>query len=174
MKRRRVWILLLILLVCLAGATAVYVTIGRQVNLTGMLGGGSETALQAPPGFEVELFASGLRGPRFIAFGPDGVLYVADRGNNRIAMLPDADGDRVRRDVAAARHEEVLVLPFADVDASSAAADQHAGARLACPEPRIAPRFARGDDAEQGCAGIAPRIRAACAVLAFERQCLID
>ncbi|MCB8968673.1 MAG: sorbosone dehydrogenase family protein [Ardenticatenaceae bacterium] len=46
-----------------------------------------------PPGFQVTIFAEGLSGPRFIAFGPDGNLYVADRGNGRIAILPDANQD---------------------------------------------------------------------------------
>ncbi|MCB8923727.1 MAG: sorbosone dehydrogenase family protein [Ardenticatenaceae bacterium] len=48
-----------------------------------------------PPGFEANVFASGLSGPRFIAFGPDGALYVADRGNGRIATLPDTNQDGV-------------------------------------------------------------------------------
>ena len=52
----------------------------------------------------------------------------------------DADGDRVRRHVSAAGREEILVLLLADVDASAAAADQHAGARLAL---RAVPRRAR-------------------------------
>ena len=45
------------------------------------------------PGFEVSVFASGLESPRFITFGPDGVLYAAERGAGRIVALPDSDGD---------------------------------------------------------------------------------
>jgi glucose/arabinose dehydrogenase len=55
--------------------------------------------VNVPDGFRVEVFAEGLNGPRFIAFGPDGVLYVADRGAGRIVALPDADGDGVADEV---------------------------------------------------------------------------
>ena len=56
--------------------------------------------------------------------------------------------------------EEVVVLPLADVDAAAAAADDHAGARLAGAEAGVVPRFARGDDADQRRARIALRIGA--------------
>lgn len=48
-----------------------------------------------PPGFGVSVFAAGLRGPRMMALGPDGELYVAERGAGRIVRLPDRDGDGV-------------------------------------------------------------------------------
>src|SRR5262249_48961832 len=32
--------------------------------------------LSAPKGFQVSVFAQGLTAPRFMAWGPDGVLYV--------------------------------------------------------------------------------------------------
>ncbi|RMG98862.1 MAG: sorbosone dehydrogenase family protein [Chloroflexi bacterium] len=68
-------------------------TFRRQVNLAGMLGAGGVADITVPDGFTVNLFATGLNGPRFMAFGPDGVLYVADRRNDRIVRLPDEDGD---------------------------------------------------------------------------------
>jgi glucose/arabinose dehydrogenase len=49
--------------------------------------------LQAPDGFAVRIFASGLQGPRLIAVGPDGNLYVAERGVGVVVRLPDADDD---------------------------------------------------------------------------------
>ena len=80
------------MLLCLAGAL-VYQIIGRQINFFGLIGGGSVADVVVPPGFAVHIFAEGLDGPRFMALGPDGVLYVADRGNSRIVALPDDNGD---------------------------------------------------------------------------------
>ncbi|NIQ11379.1 MAG: sorbosone dehydrogenase family protein, partial [Gammaproteobacteria bacterium] len=48
-----------------------------------------------PEGFQVNVFASGLDGPRFIHFGPDKALYVAERGADRIVSLADSDHDGV-------------------------------------------------------------------------------
>src|SRR6185503_19638606 len=41
------------------------------------------------------VFASGLNNPRDMAFGPDGVLYVANRFAGQIVSLPDPNGDGV-------------------------------------------------------------------------------
>jgi glucose/arabinose dehydrogenase len=80
----------------LAVAAAVgYVVIGRFVNLGGQLGAGGRADVTTPPGFAANVFAEGLDAPRFIAFGPDGVLHVADRGSRSVVALPDADGDGV-------------------------------------------------------------------------------
>ncbi len=69
--------------------------VSRNMTLRVFLDPGSKSELTLPPGFKANVFAQGLNAPRFIAFGPDGVLYVADRSNNRIVVLPDADGDGV-------------------------------------------------------------------------------
>jgi glucose/arabinose dehydrogenase len=49
--------------------------------------------LSVPAGFALRIFASGLSGPRLMSIGPDGQLYVAERGAGRVTRLPDADGD---------------------------------------------------------------------------------
>lgn len=49
--------------------------------------------LQAPAGFAVRLFATGLQTPRLMAVGPDGRLYVAERGAGRVLRLPDRNND---------------------------------------------------------------------------------
>src|SRR5690606_17352896 len=103
-KKRTVTVVLGLVAVCLLALTAVYFIAGRYVNLAGFIGRGQTAALQLPPGFKAELFAEGLRGPRFIQFGPDGHLYVADRNNDRIVIFPDANND--------GRADEMLV--FAD------------------------------------------------------------
>jgi glucose/arabinose dehydrogenase len=51
--------------------------------------------IDLPPGFGISVFASGLRGPRMMAVGPDGEVYLAERGAGRVVRLPDRDGDGV-------------------------------------------------------------------------------
>ncbi len=41
------------------------------------------------------MFAQGLANPRMMTVGPDGQLYVAERGAGRIVRLPDRDADGV-------------------------------------------------------------------------------
>lgn len=57
-------------------------------------------ALHAPEGFAVAVYAqlqpaggSYFQGPRFMAFGPDGNLYVSLGRDNQVVMLPDRDRD---------------------------------------------------------------------------------
>lgn len=69
------------------------IELSRRVNLSGFIGSGSAATVRLPDGFELEVFASKLSGPRFIVFGPDGSLYAAERGADRIIRLPDRDRD---------------------------------------------------------------------------------
>lgn len=62
----------------------------------------SGETLYARPGFVVSVFAEGLQGPRMMALGPDGQIYVAERGAGRILRLVDGDGDGVAEQVEAA------------------------------------------------------------------------
>ncbi len=89
------WILavLLLLLVVAAAAFIWFLPVIRQTNIRGALGSGDVADVELLSGFQANVYAEGLTGPRFIAFGPDGALYVADRGADRIARLPDEDGD---------------------------------------------------------------------------------
>lgn len=94
MRRKRLWYGLLGLVgICVVTAVAIYLYARQQVNLAGVTGEGQMATVTVPAGFGVEVFAEGLRGPRFMAVGPNGVLHVADRGNDRIVALPDANGD---------------------------------------------------------------------------------
>ena len=47
---------------------------------------------RAPAGFKVELFASGLDTPRKIVTAPNGDLFVAESGANRVSILRAPDG----------------------------------------------------------------------------------
>ncbi len=51
--------------------------------------------LQVPAGFALNTYFTGLRAPRLMTVGPDGALYVAERGANAVVRLPDANGDGV-------------------------------------------------------------------------------
>lgn len=101
MNRRNFWLLLLgvVVLVLLAGLGVLYKKFGRQVNLAGVVAKGEEEQIQLPAGFRAQIFARDLNGPRFIAFSPDGILHVADRGKDRIVALPDANGDGLADEV---------------------------------------------------------------------------
>lgn len=82
---------------------------------------GGTRPLQAPPGFAVQVFAAGLKAPRHMALGPDGAIYVAEKGANRISRLPDTD----RNGVADA------VEPYATGLASVHGVEWHNGALYA-------------------------------------------
>jgi glucose/arabinose dehydrogenase len=56
-------------------------------------GPGGRAALVVPDGYTASVYAEGLRGPRFMAVSPDGVLFVAEQGADRIVALPDRDAD---------------------------------------------------------------------------------
>lgn len=53
----------------------------------------SKRGLTLPPGFKIEVFASGLDKPRFMATSPDGVLFVTLIGSGKVVALPDKDSD---------------------------------------------------------------------------------
>jgi glucose/arabinose dehydrogenase len=67
------------------------------VNLDAGPGGRAELSL--PAGYSATVFAEGLSNPRFMAVSSDGVLFVAERGADRVIALPDTDGNGVADDV---------------------------------------------------------------------------
>src|SRR6188508_2235741 len=58
-------------------------------------GPGGRAELIVPEGYVASVFAEGLAGPRFMAVSPDGILFVAERGADRIVALADDDRDGV-------------------------------------------------------------------------------
>src|SRR5690242_14445566 len=68
------------------GATA------SAANASRIVARPSGTTPQVPPGFKIELFAEGLRGPRIMRVAPNGDIFVAETGPGRIRVLRAADG----------------------------------------------------------------------------------
>ena len=56
-------------------------------------GSGGQVDLTVPDGYVADVFAEGLRDPRFMAVGPDTTLFVAERGADRVIAIPDTGGD---------------------------------------------------------------------------------
>src|SRR5689334_5382730 len=52
----------------------------------------TNATLAVPPGFTVKLFAKGLRNPRLTRTAPNGDIFVAETGPNRIRVMRAADG----------------------------------------------------------------------------------
>jgi glucose/arabinose dehydrogenase len=50
-------------------------------------------AVTLPPGFHLDVFASGLGNPRFMALDPEGTLLVSVPGQGRVVALPDRNRD---------------------------------------------------------------------------------
>ena len=50
-------------------------------------------SIELPAGFAIGVYASGLKSPRMLAIGPDGLLYIAERGAGRVVRLRDANLD---------------------------------------------------------------------------------
>ena len=49
-------------------------------------------ALAVPRGFTVKMFAQGLRNPRLVRTAPNGDIFIAETGENRIRVMRTADG----------------------------------------------------------------------------------
>ena len=58
-----------------------------------------EGKLNVPQGFTVGYFAKDLRGVRFMALGPGGVVYATQPRSGRVVRLPDANHDGVADEV---------------------------------------------------------------------------
>ena len=55
-----------------------------QTNISTIASPAGLSSIKVPEGFHVDLFAKDLAGPRFIHFGPDNALYIAERKAGRI------------------------------------------------------------------------------------------
>ena len=52
----------------------------------------TNAALAVPAGFTVKLFASGLNNPRLVRTAPNGDIFIAETGRNRIRVMRTKDG----------------------------------------------------------------------------------
>jgi glucose/arabinose dehydrogenase len=48
---------------------------------------------RVPPGFKIDLYATGFRNPRFLLTAPNGDLFVVESRTNQIKVVRDADSD---------------------------------------------------------------------------------
>jgi glucose/arabinose dehydrogenase len=86
--------------------------LGGRVNFVGGIAG--QASLNLPSGFSASVYASGLHTPRFMAFGPDGTLFVADEGSGTVRALPDPqrNGTAARSVVIATNLQQPSSLAF--------------------------------------------------------------
>src|SRR5438046_6132885 len=66
---------------------------------------------QVPPGFRIELYASGFRDPRFLLTAPNGDIFVVESRANQIKVLRDTDGNG-KPDITETFAERDLNKPF--------------------------------------------------------------
>src|SRR5881628_2767023 len=69
------------------------------------------TQLRVPPGFKIELYASGFRDPRFLLTAPNGDIFVVESRANQIKVLRDTNGDG-KPDVTEIFAQKDLSKPF--------------------------------------------------------------
>jgi len=53
----------------------------------------ADTQPKVPPGFKIELYATGFRDPRFLLSAPNGDIFVVESRANQIKVLRDTNGD---------------------------------------------------------------------------------
>src|SRR6266446_9897156 len=66
---------------------------------------------QVPPGFKIELYATGFRDPRFLLSAPNGDIFVVESRANQIKVLRDTNGDG-KPDVTEIFAQKALNKPF--------------------------------------------------------------
>ena len=80
MSRKAAVIAAVVLAVLVVGGIFLSRSPLARINFAGSLGSGGRANVRVPPGFTIEVFADGLEGPRFIAFGPDFLPHSSQRG----------------------------------------------------------------------------------------------
>jgi len=80
-------------LVAFALVVALRPVVQRAMGVSVDVGSGGLAELTVPDGYEVSVFSQGLASPRFMDVSADGVLFVAERGADRVIALPDRDAD---------------------------------------------------------------------------------
>jgi glucose/arabinose dehydrogenase len=80
-------------LVAIVAVVALRPIVQRAMGVNVDIGGGGRAELVVPDGYTAAVFAQGLASPRFMAISDDGVLFVAERGADRVVALPDRDND---------------------------------------------------------------------------------
>jgi glucose/arabinose dehydrogenase/protein-S-isoprenylcysteine O-methyltransferase Ste14 len=50
--------------------------------------------IKLPPGFQIDIYASGMKGARSMALGPKGVVFVGTRDEGRVYAIVDRNGDQ--------------------------------------------------------------------------------
>src|SRR6059058_6668378 len=71
----------------------------------------AEAQPKVPPGFNVELYATGFRDPRFLLTAPNGDIFVVESRANQIKVLRDTNGDG-KPEVTEVFTEDSLKKPF--------------------------------------------------------------
>ncbi|MDP2247444.1 MAG: PQQ-dependent sugar dehydrogenase [Nitrosomonadales bacterium] len=96
-----------------------------------------EKSIQLPPGFNLQVFAKldgagtdYFRGPRFMAFGPDGNLYVSTGMDNKVLMLVDRNKDGAADEVITVAEQLNAPQGIAFVDGQLLVANQDSVVRL--------------------------------------------
>ena len=80
-------------LVAIAAVVLLRPIVQRATGVNVDIGPGGFADLAVPDEYEVSVFAEGLASPRFMDVSVDGVLFVAERGADRVVALPDRDAD---------------------------------------------------------------------------------
>ena len=83
----------LAVVVAVIAVVALRPVVQRAMGLNVDVGFGGRAELVVPDAYAVSVFAEGLASPRFMAVSGDGVLFVAERGADRVVALPDRDAD---------------------------------------------------------------------------------
>ena len=80
-------------LVALALVVILRPVVQRAMGVNVDVGSGGLAQLDVPDGYAVSVFAEGLASPRFMDVSAEGVLFVAERGADRVVALPDRNAD---------------------------------------------------------------------------------
>jgi glucose/arabinose dehydrogenase len=90
-------------------------------------GFGEGRTINLPPGFKIQVYATNLKGVRWLGLSPDGVVYATLKADGRVVTLKDTNNDEVADDITT----------FADNVGAVQGIDFHDGAVYVANEGQI-------------------------------------